>query len=126
MPSVLCVAPACKEIVRDGGSRCEKHRKKMTKERTENRKFYGGRRNSHIYDSARWRRLSIKKRTVNPFCEVCEKNGIMNSADVVDHIIEIEDGGGAFKWDNLMSMCHHHHNEKTQREKRKRQRRTNL
>lgn len=121
MPAVLCVAPACKNIVRDGGSRCEKHRKTAKKERVENRKITG-RRNSKIYNTQRWKRLSIKKRTVTPFCENCEDHGVMKVADVVDHIVELEDGGEPYEWSNLKSLCHSCHNNKTADEARKRKR----
>lgn len=118
---VLCVAPACREVVRDGHSRCEKHRKATRTQKVQVRKASGGRRNSHIYDTQRWKRLSKKKRTVTPFCEMCDAEGVTTVADVVDHIQEIEDGGDPYKWDNLMSLCHHHHNGKTAKVKRERE-----
>ena len=117
---VLCTAPACKEIVRDGTSKCEKHKRKQTKESNKLRKVNGGRRNAKVYDSVRWRNLSKKKRQNTPFCEMCDEEGVTTVADVVDHIVEIEDGGDPFAWDNLMSLCHGHHNSKTAKEKRKR------
>lgn len=118
--AVLCVAPACREIVRDGTSRCEKHKFVAKKDKNKLRELRGGRRNSKVYDSSRWRRISNKKRTVTPFCEMCEDIGIDRVADVVDHIVEIEDGGGQYEWSNLMSLCHACHNQKTADEKRKR------
>ena len=118
--AVLCVAPSCKEIVRDSTSRCEKHKFTAKKDKNKLRELRGGRRNSKVYDSSRWRRLSNKKRTVTPFCEMCEVDGVTLVADVTDHIIEIEDGGNQYEWDNLMSLCHTCHNQKTADEKRKR------
>ena len=115
----LCVHPSCKQVVRDGTARCDKHKKDKKRENNERRKQYG-RRNSKIYDSARWRRLSDKKRQVCPFCEMCYDKGVTVVADVVDHIEEIEDGGAPFSWDNLMSLCHGCHNRKTAEDKRKR------
>lgn len=118
--AVLCVAPSCKEIVRDGTSRCEKHKFAAKQDKSKLRELRGGRRNSKVYDSSRWRRISDKKRTVTPFCEMCDDIGVTVMADVCDHIVEIEDGGAQYEWSNLMSMCHTCHNLKTAAEKRKR------
>lgn len=120
MAAILCVGPGCKAIVRDGTSRCEKHTSVAKKQHVELRSF-SGRSNSKIYNSSRWRRLSIKKRTVTPFCEMCEVEGVTKVADVVDHIVEIHDDPKlSFVWSNLMSLCHQHHNRKTADEKYKR------
>jgi 5-methylcytosine-specific restriction protein A len=120
MPAILCVAASCKEIVRDGTTTCPKHTKTVMVNRNEDRKFTG-RANSKIYDSKRWRNISIKKRTVTPFCEECEKNGIITIANVVDHVVEIKDNPKlAYTWSNLRSLCHGHHNTKTGDERRKR------
>ena len=65
-----------------------------------------------IYNSERWHKLSVYKRSVNPLCELCEKKGITRPAEDVHHIIsfmkgqdrgEIEDL--AYNFDNLMSLC---------------------
>ena len=65
-----------------------------------------------IYNSERWHKLSVYKRSVNPLCELCEKKGITRHAEDVHHIIsfmkgesrgEIEDL--AYNFDNLMSLC---------------------
>lgn len=112
-----CVSPSCYEIVRDGTARCETHTIKKKKEVIEGR---GPRRNAHIYDTRSWRNLSRKKRSVDPFCEDCWDESIEKIADVVDHIVEIEDGGKPFLWSNLKSLCHYHHNNKTAKEKKKR------
>ena len=44
---------------------------------------------------------------------MCEGEGIVKPADVVDHIHEIKDGGAALEASNLQSLCHHHHAQKT-------------
>ena len=51
---------------------------------------------------------------------MCLEEGRHEIAKVVDHIIELRDGGKAYEWSNLMSLCHYHHNRKTQDEKNKR------
>lgn len=117
--AVKCVHPGCRIVVREEGEcRCDKHRTVRKKEIQVNRIARGGRRNSHIYDTQRWKRISIKKRTVTPFCEDCEDEGRMVIADVVDHIVELEDGGKPYNWSNLKSLCHYHHNLKSSRERK--------
>lgn len=113
------MSPSCYSIAVDGETRCEKHLVKRKKEVIKNRNR--DRRNAHIYDSTRWRVLSKKYRVANPLCEVCLAQGIETYADVVDHIVEIEDDPSlAFVWSNLMSMDHACHAAKTSKEKRKR------
>lgn len=123
MIPVMCSAPSCNVIVRDGNARCEKHRKQQktesTKRRNEQRKEQS-RENSFIYNTAAWSRLSKKKRTVDPFCEQCLEDGRYEQADVVDHIVELKDGGKPYEWSNFRSLCHRCHNVKTAAEKRKR------
>ncbi len=58
---------------------------------------------------ARWHKLEKAKLKANPICEVCERN----FATEVDHIREIQDGGGEFDWDNLQSICHECHKTKS-------------
>jgi len=114
-----CMSPSCYQIVRDEGeTRCEKHRKVRKKEVQTKRNFNVE--NSNIYNSQRWRRLSQKKRVVDPFCEMCLADGRETIANVVDHIHELSDGGDPYKWGNLKSMCHSCHNNKTRKEQRKR------
>lgn len=128
---VMCVAPGCHEVVYDFGEcRCEKHRKQQKSDSTkaasarrkEQRQSSEYAKKAKIYDSKDWRTISIKKRTVDPFCEDCLEQGKYVIADVVDHVIEIEDDPKlAFVWSNLRSLCHSCHNKKTRkaRESRK-------
>jgi 5-methylcytosine-specific restriction endonuclease McrA len=67
-----------------------------------------------------WKRCRKAKLMLNPFCEHCEKYGIAKLAQVVDHIVEIEDGGEVYDLNNLQSLCNAHHNTKTGEEKKKR------
>lgn len=109
-------------------SKCEKSRKEYTKTSSARRKQNRNEGMDHarnksgslIYDTRAWRRLSDKKRTVNPFCERCLKEGRHVVAKIVDHKVEIKDGGKPYEWSNLESMCYQCHNTKTQDEKDKR------
>jgi 5-methylcytosine-specific restriction endonuclease McrA len=53
-------------------------------------------------------------------CVMCKADGILNKANVVDHIIEIKDGGEPFDIKNTQSLCHLHHNKKSALERKKR------
>lgn len=57
-----------------------------------------------------WDRLSRSFRRRNPLCRFCEQDGHDFPADVVDHIVPLEDGGARLCPENLQSLCHHHHN----------------
>jgi 5-methylcytosine-specific restriction endonuclease McrA len=50
---------------------------------------------------------------LNPICEVCKKMGRVTTANQVDHVVSMEEGGAAFDLDNLMSLCQRHHSRKT-------------
>lgn len=126
----LCCYPACRTIVRDGlNARCEKHRKPQrrlngtstgTKIFADKAARHGA--NRHIYDSARWKRISRKKKTMTPFCELCDPDGSKGIiAKIADHIIEIKDNPQlAFSISNIQSLCFDCHAIKTAEEVRKR------
>lgn len=66
------------------------------------------------YNTARWQRLRKAKLSVEPLCQACKARGKLTSADTVDHVKPINDGGDPFpSFDGLMSMCARCHNEKT-------------
>ena len=65
-----------------------------------------------IYRTSRWQKLRDYKRRRNPLCEECLRQGIMTPAELVDHIIPIEDGGAIFDLENLQSLCRACHNRK--------------
>ena len=78
--------------------------------------------NSSFYNSSAWRKVRKAYFTMNPLCKWCEEEGKVVAADVVDHIIEINNGGEKLDSNNLMSMCHPHHNQKTNWSRAKRRR----
>ena len=66
-----------------------------------------------FYNSRRWKNLRRLKLSSNPLCELCEKAGLVVSANQVDHITSIQAGGDAASLDNLMSLCTPCHSRKT-------------
>lgn len=78
--------------------------------RTETTKFY---------QSPAWRKLRALKISINPFCELCDKNGIVKQAKEIDHIKPIRQGGAPLSLDNLQSLCTPCHAAKSATEKAK-------
>lgn len=115
MSKIQCSHPACRVIIdkQKQGVRCEKHqvrgstpRKVLDHQRTPQ--------GTVVYNTKRWKVLSKKKLDIQPFCEKCWKENRERVADVVDHIIEIQDDKSkAYTFSNLMSLCHSCHNTKT-------------
>lgn len=64
--------------------------------------------NMKFYQSAAWKKVRKIQLTQHPLCIVCKK-----PATIVDHIIEIRDGGSKLSLSNLQSMCVSCHNAKT-------------
>jgi len=67
-----------------------------------------------FYNSRAWRKLRDWFIRANPLCIHCKDEGVIKAGDVVDHIIEIKNGGEKLNSLNLQTLCHLHHNRKTQ------------
>lgn len=66
------------------------------------------------YNTAQWQRLRQAKLAAEPLCESCAARGTITTANTVDHVKPINDGGDPFpSLDGLTSMCARCHNEKT-------------
>lgn len=73
-----------------------------------------------FYQSAAWQALRDRKIRQTPFCEICYAEGRMTPAVIVDHRVEIKDGGAKLDIANLTSVCRACHNKKTAAERDKR------
>jgi len=73
-----------------------------------------------FYESPAWRALRKRKLAAMPLCEICYAEGRMTAAVIVDHIVEIKDGGQPLAMENLQSVCKACHNKKTAQERAKR------
>jgi 5-methylcytosine-specific restriction protein A len=74
-----------------------------------------------LYESPEWRRLRALYIKRNPLCERCFADGRrITPAAIVDHRVEIKDGGGRLDPENLTSLCRACHNKKTALERAKR------
>lgn len=67
------------------------------------------------YHSERWKRLKKLKKLISPFCEECQKEGIITPVYIVHHKEWIDESNYNndevfFNIDNLESVCLKHHN----------------
>lgn len=130
MPRRQCTYSGCNEIVtvpvgfRDS-PRCAKHARivEPTPKREYAHHHIDGK---NIYHSYQWRKLRLGFVAQNPLCLHCEQYGIITAGYIVDHIVEIEDGGAIFDINNLQHLCKSCHNAKTAREKIKRGKKKSL
>ena len=77
-----------------------------------------GRKNSNyeFYNSSAWRKNRGRYIRKYPLCVECQKEGITQAGQVVDHITPINEGGDPMAWSNLQTLCSTHHNQKSGRE----------
>ncbi|MBX3014842.1 MAG: HNH endonuclease [Caldilineaceae bacterium] len=109
-----CKQPGCRALVEGHGRYCADHERGATRER--NRQIDDARPSAarRGYDG-RWRRVRRIKLAMNPICEECQANGIITSANEVDHILPLA-RGGTHHPDNLRSLCKSCHSRKTMTE----------
>ena len=74
--------------------------------------------NASFYNSRRWRSISKSFRKRNPLCAQCKRDGLISSAQCVDHIKPISQYGMGVATDikNLQSLCNSCHAKKSSRE----------
>ena len=77
--------------------------------------------NSEFYNSTAWRELRKWFIKSNPTCKWCLEEGRANINNlIVDHIVEIIDGGEKLDPSNLQTLCLSHHNQQQMRKLEKR------
>jgi 5-methylcytosine-specific restriction protein A len=117
-----CHKQGCPNLTRE--KYCEKHKHLEEQDRQERQRYYNEKiRSTEVqgfYESPAWRKLRRQKLGQMPLCEICYANKRITPAVIVDHKIEIKDGGAALDMKNLQSVCHACHNKKTAAERLKR------
>lgn len=61
----------------------------LNRRRSDNTSHKQGGNFRHIYQSARWHKLSLWFRKQNPLCKRCLDNGKTERSEVVDHVIPL-------------------------------------
>lgn len=114
-PKIPCSFKGCPKLIDSGtGGKCEDHRK------VEHKRYNNSRTDKEItaqYKTSRWQR--VRKAALfrdGGWCQRCKEK----PAALVDHIIEIKDGGDMWDLANLQALCDSCHNIKTREEAVKR------
>lgn len=117
MPKKICNTTGCSKLIDMNRTHCIDHGTKHTQYDKNNRDTV----RDKFYHSKAWKckRHEIMQ-MYGGLCQDCLKEDVINNADVIDHIIEIKDGGELLSNDNLIPLCHNHHNIKTKLEKKQR------
>ena len=63
----------------------------------------------HPFSTRRGRKLRQAKLNADPLCERCVREDRVRSADEVNHVKPISEGGDPWAWGNLESLCRDHH-----------------
>ena len=79
---------------------------------------YQRERSADPYHSYRWTRLSRAFRAEHPLCALCQKEGRITAADVVDHIVPWPVCEDFYDRNNLQSLCEKCNHDKGQRDKK--------
>ncbi len=97
-PKRPCSWPGCGRLA--DGRYCEEHRR--LNERAYNR--YGRDPETRRHYGRDWRRIRERYIQLHPLCEQCEKDGHLNIAEEVHHILPLSEGG-THDEQNLMALC---------------------
>jgi len=89
------------------GPYCEDHRGVR-----EERKAPRGKTKARGY-GGRWRKVRSRYLGRRPLCEMCDLEGDITAAEMVDHVIPIAAGGAQYDPRNLQSLCNSCHGKKT-------------
>lgn len=117
-----CAFPRCGALVEYNERYCPAHKSHEAGIKAEiNRRYDDNRPERHqFYQSQEWKRIRRRFLARHPLCELCLKENRVTAAVVVDHIVEIADGGALSDDGNLQALCANHHNRKTAAERRRR------
>lgn len=107
-PPHPCRWPGCAELT-SGGSFCQIHQRQSRQREDRGR----GTAAQRGYTS-RWRTARARYLSEHPLCVLCESEGRVTAAEVVDHIRPHRGDMDLF-WDedNWQSLCKQHHDAKT-------------
>ena len=124
-PMRECNKVGCHELIPFDQSYCDHHLDFGKRESNKAYDFIRNRKDKQyrrIYQSSRWQHLRRQVLLRDGFlCQNCQRNGVIKTGDVVDHIVELKDDmSKAFDMDNLETLCHKCHNHKTYITKQKR------
>lgn len=97
-----CAAFPCFYLAEDRSAYCHRHQPTRAPKETD-----------PFYLTVQWRKFRAWYISRHPICEQCEKEGRLTPAMMVDHILEISDGGALTSEENAQALCHKCHSIKT-------------
>jgi len=104
-----CGRSGCPNLTLSPSGLCEYHEKQRQQLQDNTR----GTASERGYDS-RWRKVRLLYLAEHPLCVICQQEGIITAATVVDHI-KAHRGDYSLMWDetNWQALCSKHHSIKT-------------
>ena len=109
----ICPAHGLYSKPKGDKSGCPRCKQTKTKEYD---KSHRNKESDKFYHSREWKRVRGLQLSKFPLCKEC-----FHPAIIVDHIVEIKDGGSKLSLSNLQSLCRGCHNIKTLRAKQNRE-----
>lgn len=97
-----CASFPCNNMALPGSAYCQEHTPARAPKDTD-----------RFYLSITWRHFRAWYLSKHPLCEQCEKEGRITPAVMVDHIVEIKDGGALTSESNAQALCWKCHGVKT-------------
>jgi len=70
----------------------------------------------YLYNRARWGQIRSIQLQLHPLCKMCEEQGLLTAATVVDHIIPHKGNEELFFNGPFQSLCKLHHDSSKQTE----------
>lgn len=116
-----CTYPGCNEQADGRSSRCKKHQTVGRTQYEEDRKKYDQERGSAHQRGygARWRKAREGFLRNHPLCRMCEAQGRVTPATIVDHITPHKGDSTLFwskdNWQPLCKPCHDRHKQRLER-----------
>jgi 5-methylcytosine-specific restriction enzyme A len=111
MTRKYCKSFPCPNIAISGGSYCADHQPAKVQNSDHHDPFYS---------NIRWQKFRNWYLSAHPLCEHCGQEGRVTEATVVDHVVEIKDGGERFNDANSQALCRTCHARKTRATKNRR------
>lgn len=108
-PKKPCSFPSCPKLT--NGRFCEEHEKQENKNYEKYRRDPSSKRR---YGRA-WKRIRDRYVLQHPFCEECQKKGVLTKTEEVHHILPLSRGGNHAE-SNLMALCKSCHSAITARD----------
>lgn len=97
-----CAAFPCSSLAVPGTIYCQEHQRAPLAKLAD-----------AFYMSPAWRRFRDWYIKQHPLCQHCQADGFSVPSVIVDHVVELKDGGAPYDEGNAQALCRSCHNRKT-------------